>query len=267
MKHILFTLVSGFVFSTSSAAFADGASAHDPLISDSRIKTLTYHENDVYVIYTLYGYQTNVEFSRREEIEAISIGDHSLWQIIPAGYRLFIRPMEDDVSTNMTVITNRRTYQFDLKSGKGKRENNPELVYVARFSYPDEKPKAQPVALVPVTPALAAAAPAPVNPPAAVPVAVPGDAPALNYLYTYAGVDAYAPEQVYDDGRSTYMRFRDMTQPLPKVYIPDGHGGEVQVPVVLRNGFMVVSVVAPRLALAFDAQRVTLYNEMLNAGL
>ena len=126
--------------------------------TDGRIRVLEYHENDIYRITSLYGYQTNVEFDEGEEIQTISVGDRSLWQLIPSGKRLFIRPMDENVSTNMTVITNLRAYQFDLRAGKGDPKDNPEMVYVARFIYP---PKATPQAAR-FAPEVAVTVPAPV---------------------------------------------------------------------------------------------------------
>ena len=45
-----------------------------PVVSDSRIKTFVYNENDVYKLKTHYGYQSNIEFSRAESIETVSVG-------------------------------------------------------------------------------------------------------------------------------------------------------------------------------------------------
>ena len=35
--------------------------------SDGRIKILRYDANDIFTIYTLYGYQTSIEFSQAEK--------------------------------------------------------------------------------------------------------------------------------------------------------------------------------------------------------
>ena len=43
--------------------------------ADSRIKTFTYHESDVYKLRGHYGYSTVIELSSRETIESVSIGD------------------------------------------------------------------------------------------------------------------------------------------------------------------------------------------------
>lgn len=110
-----------------------------PIATDSRIKTFVYNENDVYRLLTHYGYQLNIEFGNKEEIETISVGDRTGWQIIPAGQRLFVRGMEDKAHTNMTVVTNRHAYQFDLYSSPPGEQGWDELVYVVRFYYPEDQ--------------------------------------------------------------------------------------------------------------------------------
>lgn len=110
-----------------------------PIASDSRIKTFVYNENDVYRLLTHYGYQLNIEFGNKEEIETISVGDRTGWQIIPAGSRLFVRGMEDKAHTNMTVVTNRHAYQFDLYASPPGEQGWDELVYVVRFYYPEDQ--------------------------------------------------------------------------------------------------------------------------------
>jgi type IV secretion system protein VirB9 len=120
-----------------SGAFSYGIGT--PLTTDSRIKTFVFNENDVYRLLTHYGYQLNIEFGNKEEIETISVGDRTGWQIIPAGQRLFVRAMEDKAHTNMTVVTNRHAYQFDLYSSPPGEQGWDELVYVVRFYYPEEQ--------------------------------------------------------------------------------------------------------------------------------
>ena len=141
------------------------------LRGDRRIKWLLYDETDVYTITTRYGYQTNVIFSPQEEIELISVGDRSLWQIIPSGNRMFIRPMEEDVITNMTVITNKHSYQFDLKSLSADKSGN---IYVAQFVYPDtKKPTLVPAPVLNALPPTSTALPVQDAPPPPLPASLP----------------------------------------------------------------------------------------------
>ena len=169
-------------------------------IADNRIKLLNYDESDVYTITTRYGYQTNIVFGAGEEVQTISVGDRSMWQIIPAANRLFIRPMEDNAITNMTVITNRHSYQFDLKSISTEKGSG--NIYVAKFVYPDAvrpAPAPRPAA---VSPAIAYYEPPPPG--------ITGGRPSHpNYNYTFSGPDNLAPQQVYDDGKSTHIKYRE----------------------------------------------------------
>lgn len=311
--------------------------AEDSLPQDERIKIIPYDETDVYTITTKPGYQTNVVFGRGEEVITISVGDRSFWQIVPSGNRLFIRPMNEDVTTNMTVITNRHSYQFDLKSiGVNEDEGN---IYVAKFTYPRKSrpsgpyhnmpagmmPPAQPMMLpqgammqppvVPVAPAPGyqppaqqptislppeqfAAAPGSVKPPYMPPPCVPPEcippgaqenatqslgtlrsAPpyvpaatgpgisepiAPNFNYTYSGPDDLSPLQVYDDGSSTYITYRQSDEPLPNIYMVDRAGNERPTTYYIKGGAMVVDSVAPQMALKSSSGTVYIYNELLD---
>ncbi len=260
----------------------------EPLLpSDSRIKLLPYDEADIYTITTKFGYQTNIVFESQEEIQTISMGDRSLWQIIPTGHRLFIRPMMDGVTTNMTIITNRRSYQFDLKSIDSDSKNT-DIIYVAKFVYGDttrgngsffspyddqmsKMPPALPEAStpapamtpIPAMPSLPAAA----QPEPVAPVAVtPNNKPMANanYNYTYAGPDELAPLQVYDDGKSTYFKYRAMNQPLPNAYITGPDRKETPVAHYIKDGYMVIDDVTGEWMLKTSTGTVMVYNETLN---
>lgn len=173
-----------------SAAQAEPLPAAEDLPVDRRIKILRYDPNDIYTMVTRVGYQSYIEFSAREEIDTISVGDRSFWQLIPSGNRLFIRPLQEDVATNMTVITTRRSYQFDLKSvseidkpepkdadkpapkAKEPKDKYKGVIYVARFSYPDDPPPRKPRTDI-FSDGFAPPAPPPAAPVAAVESAAP----------------------------------------------------------------------------------------------
>ena len=44
--------------------------------------------------------------------------------------------MEKNARTNMTIITNKRTYQFDIVSQEFNKDDISQLVYVVSFFYP-----------------------------------------------------------------------------------------------------------------------------------
>lgn len=110
-----------------------------PITKDSRIKTYIYNPSEVFLLVLHYGYQSHIEFAQGETVETISLGDSYAWKITPLGHRLFIKPLESNIKTNMTIITNRRAYQFDLVSKDLEPGKEKELVYQIKFFYPNKK--------------------------------------------------------------------------------------------------------------------------------
>jgi type IV secretion system protein VirB9 len=117
-----------------------GANYYDlPLTTDNRIKTYVYSPNEVYLLVLHHGFQSHIEFEKNEGIETITVGDSYAWKITPLGNRLFVKPLEKNIRTNMTIITNKRTYQFDIVAKEFEDGEEKDLVYVIRFQYPRKK--------------------------------------------------------------------------------------------------------------------------------
>ena len=115
----------------------NGSEVDAPITVDSRIKTFVYSENEIFPVVLHYGYQTAIEFGKDETIQTYSVGNQFVWQFSAVGRTLFIKPLEDNIVTNMTVITNKRRYYFELYSKMLSSVNDEEMSYVVRFFYPD----------------------------------------------------------------------------------------------------------------------------------
>ena len=247
---------------TIPAAFAQ------PITTDSRIKTFVYNPNEVFAITTHYGYQSNIEFGPKEQIDTISVGDRVAWQIIPAGNRLFIRAMEENVRTNMTVVTNLRAYQFDLRSSTAEAVfGSAELTYVVRFFYPPANSLGStsyvpPVANHTYLPPVIMNAPASNFPQVAAPTPIQpsGQRSVMNYRYTYSGPNDIAPTKIYDDGKTTYFKLGASQTPQIAVMTARGE----TIPIAARRtaeGLLAVDAVAPRFSLSQAGRHVIVYNE------
>ena len=118
----------------------NGAMSEIPISTDSRIKTYVYNENDVYLVMVSTGFQSSIEFEKGEKVQTLSLGDSYSWNITPIDNRLIIKPMENNMHTNMLVITNLRTYHFDIVS-KSITKADDETSYVVRFHYPIDASK------------------------------------------------------------------------------------------------------------------------------
>jgi len=267
---------------------------------DGRVKTLIYDAGEVYKITTHFGYQSNIEFEKGEEIETISVGDGSSWQLVPARRYLFIRAMQDDAHTNMSVITNRRAYQFDLRAAPidGKKASG--LTYVVRFHYPEndvreasQAPESMPRIDAPIQPvtvgSLAAplpAAPLPIAPlpvaPAApveyasavptamlpplqetqIAAAIPESNPAgMNYNYTLSGPEDVAPLKVFDDGIKTYIQFPQNVK--AQIYKSGANGKSVLIAKTKVGEFFVINSVEPTMTVKSGKKTVKIYNESM----
>lgn len=101
--------------------------------TDSRIKTHSYDPNAIYKLMVRYGFQSYIELGRDEEIRTIVLGDAYAWKVTKLENRIFIKPLEENINTNMTVITTKRTYNFDVASHKPGQEVTYNII---RFSYP-----------------------------------------------------------------------------------------------------------------------------------
>lgn len=109
------------------------------ITTDNRIKTYIHNPNEVYLLVLHYGFQSSIEFAKNEEVENIILGESYAWKMTPVGNRLFIKPLEKNIRTNMTIMTNKRTYQFDIISKELEEGQEKDLVYVVRFYYPKKK--------------------------------------------------------------------------------------------------------------------------------
>ncbi len=270
-RKILFILIALMLCFTCKTVSAQPV----PVTTDSRIKTLVYNPNEVFELKFYYGYQSFIEFSQNEEIEMISIGEAFAWKITPAEKRLFIRPLEIAAHTNMTIITNKRTYHFDIKSGEYDGREDEELVYTVRFYYPqlDQPLPIPPQLAIPVAPKVNSEVKRPI--PAGMVhqkkdetniLALTGN-PAgveLNFDYSIAGkADNIMPLKVYDDGRETFLRFANDNLIIPQISTVDIFGVESRVKYIIRDDHVVIPVTGRQLTLRLGGALLCIYNNKI----
>ena len=239
MKKLL--LIIAFLLSSQTAM---AAIESKPVPIDSRIKTFIFSENEVFRLVVHYGYQTSIEFADGEEIQTISVGNNYAWQLTPVGRRLFIKPLEENILTNMTILTNKRSYQFEVQSKLLSYTVDEELVYVVRFFYPDadfDKNK----------PRIAQAEKQELSIPSVEP---------MNFKYTLEGPESLAPTKIFDDGTNTFMKFEGDL--MPKFEQLDDDKGTELTP-RKRGEYVVLNTIASKFRLTLDNKIVTIFNENL----
>ncbi len=265
------------------------ANAQVPVTTDSRIRTLVYSPNEVYELKFYYNYQSFIEFADDEEIEMISIGEAFAWRLTPAEKRLFIRPLEIAAHTNMTIITNKRTYHFDIRSDEfdGKADEN--LVYTVRFFYPQS---GQPIPLPPqlavpniaakrfnnqnARPSFGSNAQVPKSeiytpsPAVRVDKKLPDvitrnpDQAQLNFNYSVAGrADDIVPLKVYDNENETYFQFSNNNKIIPTISKVSAAGSEQPLNYIIRDNYVVVPTTATQFTLRLSDSLLCIYNNKL----
>ena len=116
---------------------------------------------------------------------------------------VLVKPSRADITTNLVVTTDRRTYMLELRSGQ-----KPYMPAVA-WAYPQSPSQRQAMPATPVIPAAAA----------------------RNYRYGLTGDNPpWKPVAVYDDGRRVYVEFpRGIVQgEMPPIFVI-GPEGEAQI--------------------------------------
>lgn len=271
-KIRVLVLLTCWLFASTQYCFSQA-----PITTDSRIRTLVYNANEVYELKFYYNYQSFIEFSQDEEIEMISIGESFAWRLTPAGKRLFIRPLEIAAHTNMTIITNKRTYHFDIRSDEFNGKADEDLVYTVRFFYPQIN---QPLPIPPQLVVRNVAAPAYPEPVASlVKTPIPGvdvsdplpsvieknpDNNVLNFDYSLAGKsDDIVPLKVYDDGKETFFQFANDNLVVPTISIVDPNGNETPLKYLLKDNYVSVPVVGIQYTLRLAESLLCIYNNKL----
>lgn len=223
------------------AALLAGAGLARP--PEQRIKTVEFSDNAVVTIEGCASFQTTVVFGPDEQIENVGLGDASQWQEMPnrRADLLFVKPLVPHAFSNMTVITARHTYNFELRSAAEAACRRGKVVYTLRFHYPD-------------APASAAAA-APANPEALLP---PPEK--RNSAYTYAGDKDLVPFRVFDDGKSTYFLWAKGVS-TPAIYLIGQDNKESLVNFSSHGEYVVVDLVGRAFVLRRGDQSVKLFND------
>lgn len=212
---------------------------------DARVRVVDYNPADVIKLVTFYGVSTHVQFADGEAIKDVAIGDDQAWQVVPRGNHLFIKPKATKADTNVTVVTDKRVYQFALfvepkpiKDATAWRD--PNLVFSLSFRYPADV-------------AAAAAAKAKATELQERVADMKGklsDAKKRdeNRDYWVAGSPEISPTGARDDGRFIYLSFSN-NRDMPAVYSVDAEGNEALVNTNVEGNEIVVQRLVRKLTL------------------
>lgn len=217
--------------------------------ADQRLLSRPYDSDQVVRIDGKLGVQATIGFGKDESIQNVAVGDSEKWQITPnkRADLLFVKPLGANAQTNMTVVTDKRTYFFDLVASPKSKP-----LYMLRFTYKDEpKPPEQP------TLALNTAERQVVDGDLA---AAPADPATLNFSWERKGDASLIPQQIYDDGELTYLLWAPKQQ-VPAILVKNAKGEEGPVNYAVRGSTIVISNVPDEIVLRLGKSSATLQKE------
>ena len=242
----VFNCLMALCVSSSASALINSV----PIATDPHIKTVLYSPNEVIKYTGYYTYQSNILFGEEEQLGTISMGIVGPWQVNPLGNRLFIKPVEEDATTNMTIITNKHTYFFELHAEHAKDINDKNIPYETRIVYQNDEANGNRVG----------------NVLDRVPDLESEDINKFNFRYTVSGSNDVTPIRIFDDGEFTYFQFHDVNGEIPAFYNVDKEGNESIINYRARGPYIVVERVAAKFTLRHGTSVVCIFNEAMSDG-
>jgi len=178
------------------------------------IQIYPWSEGALYQVYAAPGQITDIALEPGESLTGagpIAAGDTARWIIgdtesgsgATRRVHVLVKPTRADITTNLVLTTDRRTYLLELRSGE-----KPYMPAVA-WAYPQVASQRSNVPTTPVIPAQSA----------------------RNYRYGLSGhTPPWRPVSVYDDGRRVYVEFpRGIVQgEMPPIFVI-GANGETEI--------------------------------------
>lgn len=213
------------------------------------IQQYAYAEGALFQIYTSPGHVTNIMLQEGEELVGpgpVASGDTVRWIIGDTlsgsgptrRVHILVKPTRADISTNLVINTNRRTYHLELSATTA--------TYMAAVSwtYPQD--------------ALIALRAAETERERAAPIAAGIDFAALNFDYRLSGDRTpWRPVRVFDDGRQVFIEFPAsiVTGDMPPLFVIGPDSSAELVNYRVQGRYMMVDRLFDRAELRLGAGR------------
>jgi type IV secretion system protein VirB9 len=224
-----------------------------PLRGDTRLVEFAYESDNTFLLLAKPKAVTHIQFAPDEAIQSVAAGDTVNWEFTPTRNRknLFVKPRYENQETSLTVLTDKRSYQFVLRStGEGRK-----WYQRVSWQYASETLLASD-STSETEPTPAAAAARPLSPPTA-PAGEITIAPAqLRFGYEIRGEAPFRPRMVFDDGRFTYFQMPSALQELPALFAVVEGSNYALVNFELKGDYLVAQRLLPAAVLKLGREEV-----------
>lgn len=208
-----------------------------------------YIPNEIYKVYAAPGYLTDIRFQSGEEIIYVGGGDTTRW-VIDKGttgtdYRaenhLYIKPLRQDLRTNIIINTNLHSYQIEVNSGSS---YNPIVSWV--YSKEKSAEMQQKMGVMKEERLMTV------------------DPGKLNFGYKNNNRSAnFAPVQVFDDGRKTFLKMKKEmdTTNAPAFFVKNKRGESVLSNYRVVGNYYVIDRLFEKATLVVGTEKVEINKE------
>lgn len=242
MKRLHLGLVGlALVLAAGPGAFARGG---DDVVAGGRIRYVEFDPDEVVQIDGVVGVAVHIVLEPGEVYVAHAFGDGKAWDFARRNHHLFLKPAALDADTNLTVVTERRSYHFSLRL---RTEEGVVPAYEVAFRYREKRSRKARVEAE--AEGLEEAFRRPPRAP--------------NLHYSMSGDQDLAPVNCWDDGQFTSFKFAGGTD-LPAIYMVDPDGRESVVDrhtTGPANDIIVVHRVAARWVLRLGGRALAVWND------
>lgn len=229
-------------------ATIDEAAMAAPAPKENRIVTYNYSPDIIFRLLTLPELHTHIQLAEDEGvIETPVVGDSAQWRVSGGPRNLYVKPLRYDLETSMTLVTNKRTYQIQLVSGKSA---SGDVYQKVSFLYPDRD-----LEIKLRKEAEAGAAEAEKVRLADQIVAPNIDPTSLDFGFKIDGEASFKPTTAYTNGKFTFLVMPE-TQDSPAVFLLDEDNNPSLINYQVKGRVIVVERAARRLLLKLGAKEV-----------
>jgi len=215
---------------------------------DQRIRYVIYDRDEIVVIEAVVGVATHIVLEQGETYLTHAFGDGKAWDFAVKGNHCFVKAVAENPESNLTIVTDRRSYHFSLRLAPASDAPTYEIV----FDYPDSRAKKEreEARRKEVEEAFAK------------------KPRATNLEYSMSGDLDIAPVNAWDDREFTYFKFPG-NRDIPAIYMVDVDGTES---IVDRHGagaaneIVALHKVAPRWVLRLGTRALAVWNDAYDPG-
>jgi P-type conjugative transfer protein VirB9 len=194
------------------------------------------------------GFHTHIDLPKNEHIQLITLGNLADWEIENKENKIFLQTHSKNAKTNMTIITSKRTYEFELIARPHTNENDYELAYAIKFFYPEESNylgnmnynhdrKNNVMNINDI---------------------IRGK---INTNYVFYGKSELSPIVAFNDSRFTYIKFKDGM--IPKVKLYDKDNKKLKANIFLYNNYLIIDKILLKIKFIMKNDCVVLINKNL----